>query len=383
MKKLITISIVLCFLLPTSAQKFKVTRDTIVMNPSWLTPDSPRCKVIRVVEYHNDYYCLCTIEIPSDPHYSGFAHVEPFERDDYCYVLRINLKDKSRRIISYPHRLEYGRQQYPVELFVRRDSLICKWEESYQRDRYEMMDSDLTEEAYDCYLDPKTGGWIKTKLANDDIYEDRRWLITNADVISYASGYYSIYTDKRTGKQHYFSGIPYRVIRKGNSFYWISYNKLSVISNPSDSIVYTGDMYKDLENHIRIPSSEAKELTRINDAPKFPLSHPLTEDERRYGYMTMMLTGFFVKDQLYLVMDSPDTGAYIAAYRNNRLEKVLDLGFRYHPFSNPAMRISENFIPNNQANWLFADYDTRNIIYLSIKGTKIKVTYFINNDNPT
>ena len=40
-------------------------------------------------------------------------------------------------------------------------------------------------------------------------------------------------------------------------------------------------------------------------------------------------------------------------------------------------------IPNNQANWLFADYDTRNIIYLSIKGTKIKVTYFINNDNPT
>ena len=43
----------------------------------------------------------------------------------------------------------------------------------------------------------------------------------------------------------------------------------------------------------------------------------------------------------------------------------------------------QNFIPNNQANWLFADYDTRNIIYLSIKGTKIKVTYFINNDNPT
>ncbi len=47
------------------------------------------------------------------------------------------------------------------------------------------------------------------------------------------------------------------------------------------------------------------------------------------------------------------------------------------------MRISENFIPNNQANWLFADYDTRNTIYLSIKGTKIKVTYFVNNDNPT
>ncbi|MCR4837143.1 MAG: hypothetical protein K5899_12320, partial [Bacteroidaceae bacterium] len=196
MNKLITICIFLCFLLPTFAQKFKVTRDTIVMNPSWLTPDSPRCKVIKVVEYHNDYYCLCTIEIPSDPHYSGFAYVEPFERDDYYYVLRINSKDKSRRIISYPHRLEYGRQQYPVELFVRRDSLICKWEESYQRDRYEMMDSDLTEEAYDLCLDPKTGSWTKTKLANDDVYEDRRWLITNADVISYASGYYSIYTDK-------------------------------------------------------------------------------------------------------------------------------------------------------------------------------------------
>ena len=97
--------------------------------------------------------------------------------------------------------------------------------------------------------------------------------------------------------------------------------------------------------------------------------------------LVLMLTGFFVKDQLYLVMDSPDTGAYIAAYRDNRLEKVLDLGFRYRPFSNPAMRISENFIPNNQANWWFRDYDTHNIIYLSIKGTKIKITYFINNDS--
>lgn len=378
-KRLLLTCRILCLVLPVSAQRFEVIRDTIVINPSWLTPDSPRCEVQKVIEYHKNYYCLCKIVFPSDSYYSNINNVTPFNRLDNYYVLQINAIDKSRKTVPLPSRLEYGRRAFPQILFVRRDSLILKWTESYQRDRYEMKNSKLTEEAFDYCFDPKTGTWTETLLTNDDVYEDRRWLITNADVIPYHP--FSIYTDKQTKKQHIFLGFPYRTIRKGNSFYWISQKHLSIIENPSDSISYTGNINTELEHNRQIPSSEAKELIRTIADQTFPHSHPLTEEEMRYGYQTMMLTGFFVKDQLYLVMDSPDTGTYIAAYRNHRLEKVLDLGFRYRPFSNPAMRISENFIPNNQANWWFRDYDTHNIIYLSIKGKKIKITYFINNDN--
>ena len=219
MNKIKTLCILLCLVLPASAKQFKVTRDTIVINPSWLTPDSPRCEVQKVVEYHNDYYCLCKIVIPSDTFYMRYIVETPIyypKRELFYYMMRIDGKDKSMHPIMLPDKMRAIPNFCPSTMFVRRDSLILKWEPSYSQRIYDSymykQNGWSDDEGHKDYCwDEKRHAWIETEPANDDYYEDSRWLVTNYD-IPYYIGTYTLFTNKKTGKRFFYNGIPSRYL---------------------------------------------------------------------------------------------------------------------------------------------------------------------------
>ena len=358
------------------AQKFKVTRDTIVMNPSWLTPDSPRCEVQKVVEYHNDYYCLCKIVIPSDTFYMRYIVETPIyypKRELFYYMMRIDGKDKSMHPIMLPDKMRAIPNFCPSTMFVRRDSLILKWERSHSDHLYNSMFYDTDEEEENDYCwDEEHHTWVETKPANDDHYEDSRWLVTKYAILN---GSYTLFTNKKTGKRFIYNGIPSRYLRKGDSFYLIRDAFIRKIDNVNDGIEYQGGDIAELKDNKQYSNSQ-KIFTIERDSTQKLLSYTWTEEDMRTGTGNNLLTGWFIGNQMYVVVTSRQ-GEYIARYDNGELTKVLDLGFNCRPmlYSSPQA----NFLPNHKAIWRYFDYDTHNIIYLSINRWKIHITYFINN----
>ena len=153
------------------------------------------------------------------------------------------------------------------------------------------------------------------------------------------------------------------------------------IDRVTDGIEYTdGDIagLKDNKQYSKAEKIFTIEMDSIQTAlySRRISSYTLNEEDKRIGTGNNMLTGWFIGNQMYVLVSSR-TGEYIARYDNGQLTKVLDLGFNCRPIRSPS--VHANFLPNHQAVWRYFDYDTHNIIYLSIDRWKIHITYFINN----
>lgn len=343
MNKLITICIFLCFLLPTFAQKFKVTRDTIVLPKlDYLYQNN----ITKVVKYHQHWYLL--------------AHL----KDESQHLIALDGLGNILKDIKVPKFIHSDRDVVQC-MFVRNDSLTLKRNvdyihDYYERDLYEYGKAlgkepkSFPEDMHDFYLD--TISWtIRDKVISDDLfYEDSRY-----KVYSYIpnSGF-CMFKDKQTGLRHVYRATARRILNLGQLYYLIGRWKIWKVGHPDQAKTYGGERYTQME---RSGYTRPFLLLQQNDSID-------------------ILNAFIYKKHIYLITKSKN-GIYLTSYKDGQTKLLMQLcAGSYRTIEHPTMIGNRD---DNQAISMLYNKDTGDGINIDIKGKKIKITYFINNDNPT
>lgn len=340
MKKLVYF--LFCLVLPASAQPFKVTRDAIVMPKlDYLSHNI----ITKVVRYHQRWFLL--------------VHL----KDESQHLIALDGRGNILKDIKVPKFIHSDKDVVQC-MFVRNDSLILKRNEDYIRDYYEQ---DLYEEGkalgmelksfpddwHDFYLD--TISWtIRDKVISDDLfYEDSRY-----KVYSYIpnSGF-CMFKDKQTGLRHVYRATARRILNLGQLYYLIGRWKIWKVGHPDQAKTYGGERYTQME---RNGYTRPFLLLQLNDSID-------------------ILNAFIYRKQIFLITKS-DEGICLTSYKDGQTKLLMQLcaSGSYRTFDVPT-KIGN--IDDNQAISLVYNIDTRDGIYIDIKGKKIRITYFINNGN--
>lgn len=343
MNKLITICIFLCFLLPTFAQKFKVTRDTIVLPK---LDNLYQNNITKVVKYHQHWYLL--------------AHL----KDESQHLIALDGRGNILKDIKVPKFIHSDRDVVQC-MFVRNDSLTLKRNvdyihDYYERDLYEYGKAlgkepkSFPEDMHDFYLD--TISWtIRDKVISDDLfYEDSRY-----KVYSYIpnSGF-CMFKDKQTGLRHVYRATARRILKLGRRYYLFGRWKIWEIRRPKQAKTYEGERYTQMERS------------------GYPIPHVLFTIDKSIDILNV----FIYRKQIFLITKS-DEGICLTSYKDGQTKLLMQLcAGSYRTIEHPTMIGNRD---DNQAISMVYNIDTRDGINIDIKGKTIKITYFINNDNPT
>lgn len=345
MKRFVTImmAIALCTL-GSQAQQFKVTRDTIVMPKLDYLYHNILTKAVR---YHHRWYLL--------------VHL----KDESQHLIALDGRGNILKDIKVPKFIHSNRDVVQC-MFVRNDSLILKRNEDYihdsnERDLYEYgmllgkEPKSFPEDMHDFYLD--TIGWtIRDKLISDDLfYEDSRYKVNSY----YSNSGYIMFKDKRTGLRHVYRSAARRILKLGRRYYLFGRWKIWVIEHPEQAKTYGGERYTQMERS------------------GYPIPHVLFTIDKSID----ILNAFFYRKQIFLITKS-DEGICLTSYKDGQTKLLMQLcaSGSYRVIDFPTMIGNRD---DNQAISLLYNQDTRDEINIDIKGKKIKITYFINNDNPT
>ena len=340
MKQLITCAL-LCFLLPASAQQFTVTHDTIVMPKlDYLYHNI----ITEVVRYHQRWFLL--------------AHL----KDENQHLIALDGRGNIVKDIIVPKFIRSDKDVVQC-MFARNDSLILKRNEDYIRDYYERdlyeygkaLGKELKsfpEDMHDFYLD--TISWtIRDKVISDDLfYEDSRYKVNSY----FTSIGYIMFKDKRTGLRHVYRSVARRILKQGRRYYLFGRWKIWVIEHPEQGKTYGGERYTQIDNS------------------RYPIPPVLLTIDKSIG----ILNAFIYRRQIYLITMS-DEGICLTSYKDGQTKQLMQLcAGSYRTIEHPTMIGNRD---DNQAISMLYNKDTRDGVFLDIKGKKIKITYFINNDS--
>lgn len=350
MKQLI-ISILLCFLLPASAQQFTVFHDTIHIDGRLLRNTTKNGVSLRAAESRDGLYLLMESR--------GNNELLFVERNSHK-VSNIRLPDLATGVTEFQN------------IFVRHDSLLLKTNAFHDDDVsfYEWArkehDKDDMKAVLNYTLETHTGQWKPIKTANDHIYEDSQYKVCYWERGEW--GTYLLFQERKSHKQHLYMGGG-RLIKVGDSYYLISQYSISKIENPRQGKVYRGKKYYKLDKEdysmpqtilqLPIPERGVIELTK----------EYLQNDPRTY-----ICTAFTHDGTLYCIMRSPE-GLYIASYQDGVLHKEMDLGCNYNRRYWQGFQLQENNHPNNQAFFEFIDAKEDNPVILTVEGANIHIWY--------
>lgn len=342
MKRLIT-CILLCLVLPASAQKFKVSTDTIVLPKlDYLYQNI----ITEVVMYHQHWYLL--------------AHL----KDESQHLIALDGRGNIVKDIKVPKFIHSDRDVVQC-MFVRNDSLILKRNEDYIRDYYErdlyeygmLLGKELKsfpEDMHDFYLD--TISWtIRDKVISDDLFfEDNRYKVNSY----FTSSGYIMFKDKRTGLRHVYRAAARRILKLGRRYYLFGRWKIWEAEHPEKAKTYGGERYTQM------------------DSSRYPTPPVLLTMDNSID----ILNAFIYRKQIFLITKS-DEGICLTSYKDGQTKLLMQLcAGSYRTIEHPTMIGNRD---DNQAISMLYNKDTGDGINIYIKGKKIKVTYFINNDNPT
>lgn len=350
MKQLI-ISILLCFLLPASAQQFTVFHDTIHIDGRLLRNTTKNGVSLRAAESRDGLYLL----------------MESRGNNELLFVERNSHKVSNIRLPD----LATGFTEFQ-NIFVRHDSLLLKTNAFHDDDVsfYEWArkehDKDDMKAVLNYTLETHTGQWKPIKTANDHIYEDSQYKVCYWERGEW--GTYLLFQERKSHKRHLYMGGG-RLIKVDDSYYLVSQYSISKIENPRQGKVYRGKKYYKLDKEdysmpqtilqLPIPERGVIELTK----------EYLQNDPRTY-----ICTAFTHDGTLYCIMKSP-AGMYVASYQNGVLHKEMDLGCNYSINRWKGIELRENNRPDHQAFLHCKDEQTDNPAILTVEGTKVHLWY--------
>lgn len=323
------------------AQKFKVTRDTIVMPKlDYLSHNI----ITKVVRYHQRWFLL--------------AHL----KDESQHLIALDGRGNILKDIKVPKFIHSDRDVVQC-MFVRNDSLILKRNEDYIHDYYERdlyeygkalgnEPKSFPEDMHDFYLD--TIGWtIRDKVISDDLfYEDSRYKVYSF----FTNSGFCMFKDKQTGLRHVYRATARRILNLGQLYYLIGRWEIWKVGHPDQAKTYGGERYTQME---RSGYTRPFLLLQQNDSID-------------------ILNAFIYKKHIYLITKSKN-GIYLTSYKDGQTKLLMQLcAGSYRTIEHPTMIGNRD---DNQAISMLYNKDTGDGINIDIKGKKIKVTYFINNDN--
>lgn len=375
MKQLVLMIAVALSTLSGKAQPFKITTDTIRL-------DSTKYRYIGMMtDYHDKYFCVVK---PTD------------EEDEKSAIIMIDKHDKTITRLPLPQQWVNEGETRVESMFVRNDSLIIKLYETYedymrQYDNYEhakwfneatpyqIEEMEQMERLQDHYLNPVTMRWEPAIRAYDEIFSNKEYEVTYKALGEF--GGYTIFTERKNGRHHcyYYSG--WRLLEKGGKYYLLGGLDIRRINNPKKGVVFTGTNYLTL--YINKQYTNAPRIFKVeSDSVLFEQMgwEPVTYSKyirKMYRYKAVISSGFFIKNQLYLLIHS-DAGLALASYRKGKISKVVDL-FRGYMHLLPMRNydILNNCIKNYQARHAFYDVTLKTFILVNIDRYDIRLTYFM------
>ena len=350
MKQLI-LSILLCFLLPASAQQFTVFHDTIHIDGRLLRNTTKNGVSLRAAESRDGLYLL----------------MESRGNNELLFVERNSHKVSNIRLPD----LATGFTEFQ-NIFVRHDSLLLKTNAFHDDDVsfYEWArkehDKDDMKAVLNYTLETHTGQWKPVKSANDLIYEDDQYRVYYWECGEW--GDYMVFQERKNHKRHLFVAAG-RLLKLDGSYYVVSSYSINKIDNPRQGKVYRGKKYYKLGREDYTLPQKVLQLTPPESRIITITKEYLLNDPRTY-----ICTAFTHDDKLYCIVRSPE-GMYIASYQNGALHKEMDLGFNYNTENWRGHLLRVNNHPDNQAFLQCEDVTTDNPVILTVEGAKIHLWY--------
>ena len=376
MKRLLLMIAVALSTLSGKAQPFKITTDTIRL-------DSTKYRYIGMMtDYHDKYFCVVK---PTD------------EDDERTAVIMIDKHDKTITRLPLPQQWVNENETWVESMFVRNDSLIIKRHETYENYmfHYRILDNDKwfnrastddieefeqMERLQDHYLNPVTMKWEPAVRAYDEIYSDKKYVV----IYKYLGewGAYTIFTERKNGRHHCYNTVVMRLLEKGGKYYMIGGQDIRLIDNPKKDVVFTETDYHELDYTKQY--TNAPRIFKVeNDSVLFEQMgwEPVTygkQIRKMYRNKLAIISGFFIKDQLYLLVHS-DAGLALTTYRDGTISKEADI---FKGYMRPLSRmgncvILKNSLENYQARLMFYDVTMKTYLLVNIDRYDIRLTYFI------
>jgi len=368
--------LVLVAAMNVSAQSFKMTTDTICL-------DSTKYRYITMMtDYHDNYVCVVT-------------PVAKEEEKDAIIMVDKNTKKVTR--LSLPQQWMDDEDADVESMYVRNDSLIIKPYETYERYmfRYGLLVNDKwfnraaasdleelerMERLQDYCLNPVTMKWEPAIRACDEILSNRKYVVTYKNLGEW--GGYTIFTERENGRHHCYGGVTRRLLEKGGKYYWLGVQTIRRIDNPKKDVVFTGTDYHMLD-HNKQYTIVPKLFEVENDTTLFeqmgwePVTY--TQQMRKlYRHEAEIRDGFFIKNQLYLLIHS-NAGLALALYQDGTIIKVLDIfkGYMHPLYLVASCGIREKCLENDKARMEFYDVTRKKSLLLNIDRYDIRLTYFM------
>lgn len=349
-----------------SAQRFFVTKDTVILERTLFGRSTADIKVNSLCENNTDYFMLASI-----------ANVE-WQSNRRSRQAVISINKKKREVVVTPVPLLPDWSGKFQSLFVRNDSVILKRNPYYH---YDYIDYTLTAEVlseattdeekadydeslslmHDYVLNPTTGQWAATGLADDGIWDDDDFHVTYASVGEF--GDFILFRSRHSphgyiyqwnsGREHSQGGVR-RIFRHDGKYYLLGRKHLFTIAKPEQGMEYDGSpLYK---NH-------------SNSEMDIVLSLPSDSS-------TAFVTAFVSKRKIY-VITTENHSLYLYMVDGRQLTKVADLEYDIHETFETGAEIRQNNRPADEAIADIRSYNSRQRCLMTIDGNKIKITCFI------
>lgn len=287
MKKILTLIFVFQVYLAIG-QTFNVTTNDITLDIKKLIGPATIIKLTHAVKYQNDFYCFFE-EVKED---NSRREIK------FCFVFSDNGENLKK--IEVPDAIQNTNY---YDLFVKNNRVFA----------ITYMDKKTF------YFDIEKSKWIKTKDADDLIFEDEKFFVYSLDFGEW--GGKTWFKDKKTGSEYAIEARTPLINKIDTSYYLSSSYNVLKIDNPLDLNKCNNDItYENIEKGAKYASWYGKPLG-------FEIVFHATTSRSYFdnSYNPRIVSSFVLKNELFHIYET-DTVTYIAKAKGNSIEPIQKVG---------------------------------------------------------
>jgi hypothetical protein len=276
----------------TFGQSFNLTSINIDLHIKELINPATKVKLTHAVKYRGEFYCFFE-EVFKD--YST--------RDSkFCFVF--SDKGKNLKKIQVP---DVVQNTVYFDLFVIDDNMFLK--------------TDMDNKTF--YYNYTKSKWVKTKNAEDLIFEDEKFYVYSLDFGEW--GGKTWFKDKKTGIEYEIEATTPLVNKIDNDYYLTSSFMVLKIDNPLTLNKCESDVtYENIEKSTKYTSWYGKPIG-------FEIVYEDTMDHNNFdfSYKPHIVSSFVWQNELLHVYET-DTATYISKVNNNEITPIKKIGDKLH-----------------------------------------------------
>lgn len=290
MKNILTIilSFQICFVL---GQSFNVTTKVISLDIKELIIPATKIELTHAVKYKNEFYCFFE-EVKKDNLRRNIK---------YCFTFSDAGKDLKK--IEVPNEIQ---NTVYYDLFVKKDKVFAK---TY-------MDSKTF------YFDNEKSKWVKTKNAEDLIFEDEKYYVYSLNFGEW--GGKTWFKDKKTELEYVIEARTPLINKIDTTYYLTNAFKVLKIENPLKLNKCDNDItYENIKKDARYASWYGKPI-----GFEVVYEDTTSRDYFDFSYKPYIVSSFVWKGELLHIYET-ETATYISKTDNNSIKTIQKIGSNF------------------------------------------------------